>query len=48
LFAAFKPRFVKRYAELGPQVSEAAAVYAADVRARRFPGPEHLFGAAPE
>ena len=47
LFAGFKPRFVKRYAELGEQVSAAAAEYAADVRARRFPGPEHLFGAAP-
>lgn len=44
LFAAFTPRFVKRYAELGEQVSAAAAAYAADVRARRFPGPEHLFG----
>jgi len=44
LFTAFKPRFVKRYAELGPLVSEAAAAYAADVRARRFPGPEHVFG----
>ncbi len=44
LFAAFKPRFVKRYVELGPLVSEAAAAYAADVRARRFPGPEHVFG----
>jgi len=48
LFATFKPRFVKRYAELGPLVSEAAAAYAADVRAGRFPGPEHLFGVAPE
>jgi 3-methyl-2-oxobutanoate hydroxymethyltransferase len=48
LFTAFKPRFVKRYAELGPAVSEAAAAYAADVRARRFPGSEHLFGATQE
>lgn len=47
LFTGFKPRFVKRYAELGEQVSTAAAEFAADVRARRFPGPEHLFGAAP-
>jgi 3-methyl-2-oxobutanoate hydroxymethyltransferase len=44
LFDDFKPRFVKRYAELGAQLSEAAAAYAADVRARRFPGPEHVFG----
>ena len=44
LFAQFKPRFVKRYAELSPLISAAAAQYAADVRARRFPGPEHCFG----
>jgi len=43
LFDSFKPRFVKRYADLGAAVSEAAAAYAADVRARRFPGPEHVF-----
>lgn len=43
LFTAFRPRFVRRYAELG-QVAEAAiADYAADVRARRFPGPEHVY-----
>lgn len=45
LFAEFTPRFVKRYAELGPIVAQAAERYAADVRARRFPGPEHCFGA---
>jgi 3-methyl-2-oxobutanoate hydroxymethyltransferase len=44
LFAQFKPRFVKRYAELAPLITAAAAEYAADVRARRFPGPEHCFG----
>jgi 3-methyl-2-oxobutanoate hydroxymethyltransferase len=44
LFTQFKPRFVKRYAELAPLIAAAAAEYAADVRARRFPGPEHCFG----
>ncbi|WP_097278069.1 3-methyl-2-oxobutanoate hydroxymethyltransferase [Caenispirillum bisanense] len=44
LFNDFQPKFVKRYAELGAQVSEAAAAYAAEVKARRFPGPEHCFG----
>jgi 3-methyl-2-oxobutanoate hydroxymethyltransferase len=44
LFTQFKPRFVKRYAELAPLIAVAAAEYAADVRARRFPGPEHCFG----
>jgi 3-methyl-2-oxobutanoate hydroxymethyltransferase len=46
LFGAFTPKFVKRYADLGPSVSDAVAAYAADVRARRFPGPEHVYGAA--
>ncbi|MBS0638650.1 MAG: 3-methyl-2-oxobutanoate hydroxymethyltransferase [Proteobacteria bacterium] len=44
LFGTFTPRFVKRYAELGESIGRAAAEYAADVRARRFPGPEHVFG----
>jgi 3-methyl-2-oxobutanoate hydroxymethyltransferase len=43
LFSDFQPKFVKRYAELGDQVAEAAAAYAEDVRARRFPGVEHLY-----
>jgi len=44
LFTQFKPRFVRRYAELAPLIAAAAEAYAADVRARRFPGPEHSFG----
>ena len=36
---AWKPRFVRRYAEMGKAVSEAFAAYAADVRAGKFPGP---------
>lgn len=44
LFGAFQPKFVKRYANLGETVSEAAATYAAEVRSRTFPGPEHCFG----
>jgi len=43
LFTAFKAKFVKRYAELGQDGEAAIAAYAADVRARRFPGPEHVF-----
>jgi len=41
IFSDFTPRFVRRYADLGPQISQAVASYAEDVRARRFPGPEH-------
>lgn len=43
LFTEFRPKFVKRYAELGPRAAEAIAAYAAEVRARTFPGPEHGF-----
>jgi 3-methyl-2-oxobutanoate hydroxymethyltransferase len=43
LFRDFTPRFVKRYAELSDQITAAAEAYAQDVRARRFPGPEHCF-----
>jgi 3-methyl-2-oxobutanoate hydroxymethyltransferase len=44
LFSDFTPKFVKRYAELGEAIAAAGAAYAADVKARRFPGPEHCFG----
>jgi len=44
LFTDFRPKFVKRYAELGVQAAEAIASYAAEVRARTFPAPEHSFG----
>src|SRR6056297_1907777 len=43
LFTAFKPKFVKRYAELGKEGTAAIEGYAEEVRARRFPAPEHLF-----
>ena len=47
LFSDFKPKFVKRYAELGAGIAEAAKTYAEEVRARHFPGPEHCFGVDP-
>ncbi len=37
------PRFVKRYANLGATIDETAALYAEEVRARRFPGPDQLY-----
>lgn len=39
------PRFVKRYADLAATIGEAAAAYAAEVRARSFPGEAQLYGA---
>src|SRR4029453_17013557 len=37
------PKFVKRYGDLGPSIEAAVAAYAADVRARACPGPEHVY-----
>ncbi len=44
LFADFTPKFIKRYADLGTEVEEAARAFADDVRSRSFPGDEHCFG----
>jgi len=43
LFTDFRPKFVKRYAELGKSADEAIAAYAADVRSGAFPADEHAF-----
>jgi 3-methyl-2-oxobutanoate hydroxymethyltransferase len=45
-FADFRPKFVKRYAELGAAADRAIAAYAAEVRARKFPAAEHVFADA--
>ncbi|HHN72724.1 MAG TPA: 3-methyl-2-oxobutanoate hydroxymethyltransferase, partial [Thermopetrobacter sp.] len=38
------PRFVKTYADLAGEISRAISAYAGEVRARRFPGPDHVYG----
>lgn len=43
LTSDIKPRFVKRYAEIATTIAAAAAAYADDVRARRFPAAEHVY-----
>ena len=43
LFTDFRPKFVKRFGELGLAADEAISAYAAEVRARSFPAPEHAF-----
>jgi 3-methyl-2-oxobutanoate hydroxymethyltransferase len=48
LFGDFRPKFVKRYAELGGQAEQAIAAYAREVRARHFPAPDHVFGDTPQ
>jgi 3-methyl-2-oxobutanoate hydroxymethyltransferase len=45
MFTDFRPKFVRRYAELAATADAAIGAYAEDVRARRFPGPEHAFAA---
>jgi len=37
------PKFVKQYADLGPQIVAAIEAYIADVRAGRFPTAEHTY-----
>jgi 3-methyl-2-oxobutanoate hydroxymethyltransferase len=39
----FKPRFVKRYAELGKLATEALRTFADEVKSGAFPGVEHSF-----
>ena len=48
IHGGFKPKFVKPYADLRGEMVRAVSAYADDVRARRFPGPEHTYGIAPE
>jgi 3-methyl-2-oxobutanoate hydroxymethyltransferase len=37
------PKFVRRYADLRGEISQAVGRYADDVRARRFPGPAEIY-----
>jgi 3-methyl-2-oxobutanoate hydroxymethyltransferase len=41
-------KFVKRYADLLDEMTAGVAAYTADVRERRFPGPEHGYSMPPE
>jgi 3-methyl-2-oxobutanoate hydroxymethyltransferase len=43
LYQGKAPRFVKRYAELAPEIQDALERFAADVRAGAFPGEEHTY-----
>lgn len=42
-FGGFVPRFVKQYAHFAADMRAAVQEYAADVRSRTFPAPEHCF-----
>lgn len=43
LYGDFKPKFVKRYAELGSAVVDAVRRYRDEVQSGAFPGPEHCY-----
>jgi 3-methyl-2-oxobutanoate hydroxymethyltransferase len=48
IHGGFQPKFVKRYADVRGEMLRGLQAYAEDVRTRRFPGPEHTYGIAPE
>ena len=37
------PKFVKRFSDIGPSIDAAVEAYANEVRARTFPGPDHVY-----
>jgi 3-methyl-2-oxobutanoate hydroxymethyltransferase len=44
----FKPKFVKRYAEVKAAMVRGVEAYVDEVRTRAFPLAEHTYGIAPE
>ncbi|MDP2858485.1 MAG: 3-methyl-2-oxobutanoate hydroxymethyltransferase [Bacillota bacterium] len=43
MFELFRPKFVKRYGQLADEIVRMMQEYAVDVRANKFPGPEHEY-----
>lgn len=43
MFSDFKPKFVRYFAEIGAQMKQAFADYAAQVKAGTFPAQEHTY-----
>jgi 3-methyl-2-oxobutanoate hydroxymethyltransferase len=43
MFRDLKPKFAKRFAEVGDQIVDATRAYVDEVQGRAFPGPEHSF-----
>jgi 3-methyl-2-oxobutanoate hydroxymethyltransferase len=43
MYPDLKPKFAKRFAEVGEQIMAATAAYVSEVQGRSFPAPEHTF-----
>ncbi|MDK0569313.1 3-methyl-2-oxobutanoate hydroxymethyltransferase, partial [Clostridium perfringens] len=43
IYDRFTPKFVKKYANLSPEITAAVKQYAAEVKGGAFPGQEHSF-----
>ena len=48
IHAGFKPKFVRQFADVRAEMLRGVQAYAAAVRHREFPTPEHAYGIAPE
>jgi 3-methyl-2-oxobutanoate hydroxymethyltransferase len=47
IFEAFKPKFVRRYANLATDMKKAFETYRVEVKDRKFPGAEHVYNMLP-
>ena len=41
--SGFKPKFVKRFAEIGDEIARASSAFREEVTSGAFPGPDHVF-----
>lgn len=48
MYDAFKPKFVKQYAQVGEEIRRAAVAFCAEVREGAFPAAEHSYGSLRE
>jgi 3-methyl-2-oxobutanoate hydroxymethyltransferase len=48
LYDGHKPKFAKRFADVRSEMQRGVDAYVEEVRTRVFPGPEHVYGIAPE
>ena len=48
IYDGHQPKFAKRFAAVRDEMVRGVRAYADEVRGRTFPGPEHVYGIAPE